>query len=291
MGIKKQFETMKENWLVIVLVLVVLIFISGGNGIVGTSFDSLKGGSRNLGVTYDGVASSQEMYYPGGSVDNFAPEVEERKITRTSSLSSEVERGEFREAEERLKNIITSSDAYLLNERVNRNGEGWRGYYYGYYSIKVDTDKYSSVVAQLKEIGEVQDFNENMVDVTGRYDDISIEIETEKARLERYLEMYEEAKDVKDKIELSDRIFNQERTIKYLENSLENIDNRIDYSSISFSMSEERSEWTNIVFVKLSSLARDFVDSVNALLSFLFGVIPWAIAIGIVWFFWKRFKN
>lgn len=296
MGIKDQLVKMKENWLMIVLVLVVLVFISGGNGIVNTGLNSAGGFIKGVpsGGAYemaDMDVASSSRYYPGYDDGGFAPEVEERKITRTSSLSSEVERGEFREAEERLKNIITSSGAYLLNEGSNRNGEGWRGYYSGYYSIKVDTEKYSAVVAQLKEIGEVQNFNENMVDVTGRYEDLSVQIETEKARLARYLEMYAEAKDVNDKIELNDRIFNQERTIKYLENSLENIDNRIDYSTISFSMGEERSEWTNIVFVKMSSLVRGFVESLNSLLKFVFGVVPWAIAAWVVWFFYKRFKN
>lgn len=289
MGIKEQINTLKENWLMIVLVLVVLIFISGGNGIVNDTLGSMK----NLGQTagYSNMVDIESIgYYPGTSGD-FAPEIEDRKITKTSSLSTEIERGEFGEAESQLKNIVSSSGAYLLKERVNRNGEGWRGYFYGAYLLKVDTSKYDAVVSQLKEIGEVQSFNENMVDVTGRYDDLEVELEAERQRLVRYMEMFDEAKGTEYRIDLNDRIFDQERRIKYLENSLRNIDNRIDYSSISFSMTEERSEWTDIILVKLSSLVRGFVESVNTLLGFIFVIIPWAVGFFIVRFFWKKLKR
>lgn len=288
MSVKKQLATLKENWLMIVLGLVVLVFISGGSNVLENSFDSAKSLSRGFDGGYAEMAS--DSYYPGSSGGNFAPEVEERKITKTSSLSTETPRGEFVEDEERLKNIISSSGAYLLNERVNRNGEGWRGYFYGSYSLKVDTSKYEAVVSQLKEIGEVQSFNENMADVTGRYDDLSVELEVEKQRLVRYLEMFDEAEETEYKIDLNDRIFDQERRLAYIESSLENLDNRVDYSSISFSMSEERSDWTDIVLVKISSLVRGFVDSLNMLLGFLFGVLPWAVAGWLVWVVWRKVR-
>ncbi|MCD4770967.1 DUF4349 domain-containing protein [archaeon] len=291
MGLKKQFATIKENWLMIVLGLVLIVFLSNGSGIVSQSFDSVMTAGDSFDKGYGGGVASESMNYRSGGSDDFAPETEERKITKSSSLSTEIERGGFSEAEGQLKNIVRSSGAYLLNERVNRNGESWRAYYSGYYSLKIDTSKYDAVVAQLKEIGEVQSFSENMVDVTGRYEDIEIEIGVEKARLLRYLEMYDEADEVSDKINLNDRIFNQERKIKYLEDSLRNIDNRVDYSSVSFSMSEERSEWIGIVFVKLSDLVRSFVSSINTLLSFIFGFAPWAIAFFIGRWIWKKFKK
>lgn len=285
MSIKKQFVTLKKNWLMVVLGLVVLIFLSGG-GIVRDSFDGV---SSSFDKGYGGVGESLN-YYPE-SDSGFVPEVEERKVVKSSSLSSEVERGEFGEAEERLKNIVSSSGAYLLSERVNKDGEGWGGYFSGYYSLKVESSKYETTVAQLKEIGEVQSFNENMADVTGRYDDVEIELGVERTRLVRYLEMYGEAEDVGDKIDLNDRIFDQERRVKYLEDSLARIDERVEYSSISFSMVEERCEWADIVFVKLSDLVRGFVGSLNSLLSFIFSVVPWVLAGFVGWFFWKRFRK
>ena len=296
MSVKDQIGKLKENWLMVVLGLVVLMFISGGNGIIGQSFDGIGGFADRSYNSKGGIHESEMMIasdssYYGNNNGDFAPEVEERKITRSSNLNTEIERGEFRDAEEKLKNIVTSSGAYMLSESVNRNGEGWKGYYNGYYNIKVDTSKYDSVLSQLKEIGEVQSFSQDADDVTARYDNLEIEIASEKSRLARYLEMYDEAEEVEYKIDLSDRISNQERKIKYLEDSLKNVDNRIEYSSIGFSMNEERSDWLNISLVKISDLVRTFVDNLNALLGFIFGIIPWAVVAWLGWFFWKRFKK
>lgn len=289
MGIKEQFVKIKENWLVIVLVLAVLLFFSVGNGIVSNSFDNIKSAGQSFGGE---MFESDMMNYrsmPSGG--NFAPEIEERKITKGSSLSTEIKRGEFKNAEAEFKNIIVSSGAFLLNEKVNKYGEGWMSYSSGYYQLKVDAVKYDSVVAQLKEIGEIQSFNENRIDVTGSYDNIEIEISVEKERLSRYLEMYKNADIVSDQIDLNDRIFNQEKRIKYLEDSLKNIDNRVDYSSINFRMNEEKSEWVNIALVKLSSLVRNFIENLNSLLSFIFGVIPWVVALFAGWYGWKKFRK
>lgn len=290
MEIKEQWSKIKKNWLIIVLVLVAFLLFSEGSGIVSNSFGGMKSAGQSFDSGYNEMLSSKADYSVPND-GNFAPEAEERKIIKSSSLSTEIKRGEFLDSEERLKSIIVSSGAFLLNERVNQNGEGWRSHYSGYYQLKIDTEKYNSVVTQLKEIGEVKSFNENMADVTGSYDNIEIEIGVEKERLLRYLEMYNNADIVSDQIDLNDRVFNQERRIKYLEDSLRNINNKIDYSSISFSVNEESSEWVNIVFVKLSSLVRNFVNSLNSLLSFIFGVIPWAVALFVGWHIWKRFKK
>ncbi|MCK5449591.1 DUF4349 domain-containing protein [Candidatus Pacearchaeota archaeon] len=293
MGVKKQFAKIKENWLIIVLAIVLFLFMSGGSGFLGNVMISgmdkswSLGGSEMMGLT----DSMERGYYPGLTNSDFAPEVEERKLIKTTRLSTEIKRGLFNEAETELKNIIISSDAYLLNEQVNKYGSERKSYYQGSYQLKVDTEKYDSVISQLKKIGKVESFNENTNDVTGRYTNLEIEIEVEKQRLLRYEEIYGSAKSVSDKIELSDRIFNQERTIKYLEDSLKNIDQRIDYSTIYFSMNEERSEYYDIVFVKLSSLIKSFIGSFNNLIQLIFVLIPWGIALWIIRFGWKFFKK
>ncbi|PIO09047.1 hypothetical protein COT47_00120 [Candidatus Woesearchaeota archaeon CG08_land_8_20_14_0_20_43_7] len=56
-------------------------------------------------------------------------------------------------------------------------------------------------------------------------------------------------------------------------------------------MTEERSNYANVAFVKFSALVRDLVSSVNGLLVFIFTVAPWAIVglIGLV--VYKKVKN
>src|SRR3989344_2468845 len=214
---------------------------------------------------------------------DFAPEVSERKITKTASMTNEVRQGAFRDAEAKLKSIVSSSNSYLLNENVNKYETGWKNYYNGYYTIKVDTKKYSDVVLQLKGIGEVKSFNENAEDITGSYTNSKIELDAEKQRLERFRKMYDEATLVADKIQLNDRIFDLERRIKYLEDSLKGMDKQVDYSTIYVTITEKQSEYAGIVFVKFSELVRNLVSSINGLFSLVFIALPYAVAAGIIW--------
>jgi len=287
-GIKEQLSKIKDNWLLIAIVVIILIVMSGIFS--GTSFTkSMQMQSslaeRGAPSAYSKAAydSSAGGYYPTPT-ESFAPEETVRKITKTSSMSTEVERGTFYDSEKRLLDIVKSSDSFLLNQNVNKYGTDRESYVTGSYQVKVDVKKYDSVVSQLRGIGEVQSFNENAEDVTGQYTDTKIEIETEKARLKRYETMYSEATDVEDKITLTDRMFNLERSIKYLEDSLENIDQRVDYSTVYVTMTEKTSDYYGITFVTLSEMITLVAGSANTLVKFLITILPWALAFFIIRF-------
>ena len=288
MGVKEQLIKLKENWLLLVLIVLVIGFLNFGSSISFdkglSSVDYLESRSMSpmVGTSYYLKDSSGAMPMPIAQQD-FAPEVKERKITKAGSLSIEAEQGNFKDVESKLKSIVLSTDSYLLSENVNKYDSGWKSYYNGYYQIKVDTRKYSTVVAQLKGIGEVKSFNENAEDITGSYTNVKIEIESEKAKLDRYNQMYKEAALISDKLQLNDRMFEQERKIKYLEDSLKNMDRQVDYSTISVSLAEKQSGYAGITFVKFSELIRGLVSSINSLLTLIFVVLPYGVAALVIW--------
>jgi hypothetical protein len=288
MALSNQWKTIKDNWLIIAAVIGLLVFMNiGGLRNISYSAKSLAGDAA-YAPSYD---ESRSDFMPTPQSGSFAPEVEERKIVKTASMSTEVEKGGFAAGEQRLKDAVSSTGSYLLNDNVNKYGTGWGEYRSGSYQIKVDTAKYDTLVSQLKAIGEVQSFNENARDVTGQYSNAEINLDIEKSRLVRYQQMYAEAKLVADKITLNDRIFDQERTIKYLEDSIAQIDERIDYTTVSFTLNEKQSGYANVAFVKLSALVQNFVDSVNSLLSFIVVVLPWAVAALIGYLIWRLVKR
>jgi hypothetical protein len=284
MEIKKQINTLKENWLIVVLFIVLMISMSGLGNVFNMATNSLSS-TRMLDYateSYAGGASVKSSYAPSPYYfpsDNFAPDVSDRVVIKISYMSNEVKRGQFKSSESQLKTIISTSDAFLLNENVNQYDEGWKAYYVGQYNLKVPTAKYEAVLSQLKQIGEVKSFSENAQDVTGSYTDLQTQLEAEKARLDRYQAMYDSAKDVSDKITLSDKIFDQERTVKYLEDAIRNIDQRVDYSQISVTLTEKRSDYVDIALVKISQLAQDLVGSFNFMVRLVFMLLPWAILV------------
>ena len=285
MAIKQQISKLKENWLLLVVVLVVMgLFTFWKAPLAG--FDTFDIGYQKVGGTMmeESIASRSAIgimppYYGNG---DFAPGVTERKITKSASLSNEIRRGEFDNAQARTKSIIKSTDSYLLNENVYIYDTRHQTHT-GSYQIQVETSKYDAVLSQLKEIGEIASFSENAEDITGSYTNLEAELETEKARLVRYKEMLSSASTTTEKIELADRIYDLERRIKYLEDALKNTDLRIEYTAIYFQLTEKPSGYADVVFLSFADLIRNLVNSFNNLLKLVFAAIPYLVALIVVW--------
>ena len=294
MTIREQFQKIKENWLIVLLLAIVLILFMG-LPVTETLQQGVFQADGAYGRGYaESAVAKMEIGMPSPIYDSgFVPETEDRKITKTASLNTEVKRGTFQEADSKLKSLVKTADAFLLNENVQKYdyGDGRRQYYSGSYSIKVVEGKYDALTSQLKEIGEVTFFSENAEDITKQFVDLESELVSEKERLVRYKQMLSEAITVEDKIQLSDRIFNQERVIKYLEEQLKTSGERVSYSTVYVTITEKQSEYVDAVLVKFSKLVTEFVTSFNSLLKLLFGLIPYTVVAVLAWFGWKKFRK
>jgi hypothetical protein len=288
MTLKDQLETVKKNWLIILAILVIIFVINGAFDSIGSpmplSFNKAYGGAADSDMAYaESSRGSIGIYPPIYGGDDFAPEEEERKITKSASLSTEVERSDFEDKQARLKASINTYEAILLNENVYTYGDDFDEYKVGSYSIRVETENYAALLDELKSFGEVTSFSENADDITGQYISTEKELEAERARLERYKEILAESSSTEEKLNIADRIFDQERRIKYLEDALLNQDKRIEYTSIYFTLQEEQSDFAGIAFTKFGELIRSLVNSLNSLLNLIFVLIPYAIALLVIW--------
>ncbi|MFH0701622.1 MAG: DUF4349 domain-containing protein [Candidatus Woesearchaeota archaeon] len=288
MTFKEQWLKIKDNWLMIVLVLLILgafLVVSNTN----SSSNGYGGTAMNKALSSYAESSDAGYSMPAPS-ESFAPGVTERKLTKSANLNSEVEQGEFKAAEEKLKAIVTSSGAYLLNENVQKY-DSEHPYYYGYYTLKVDTKKYTAVVSQLKEIGTVTSFSENTDDITGSYTNLQVELGAEQERLERYQKMFAEATQVSDKITLNDRIFDEERTIKYLQERINHLDTEVEYSSIYVSLNEKQSPYAQVKLIGFSALVTSLVDSLSSLFMLVVVILPYAVAVLLIWIVYRFFRK
>ncbi len=281
MSLTEQLENLKNNWLIFILAIVVIgtmIYLPN----IGT-ISSYKSVNYAYDSGYGGYAPSYaKESYLNYQNQNFSPEVLNRKIVKTSNLGIETKIGNFKTVDSKVRDVIKGTESIIINENIFSNKVDSKEIFTGNYTIKVKIEKLDLVTDQLKTLGKVTSFNQGADDVTGEYTNVNIELQVEKERLERYQEMYADAEDIKDKIELNDRIFNQERTIKYLEDAVKDVDQRVDYSTIYLTVNE-RSDYLGIAFVKLSDLLRSFMGSLNSLIRLIVLILPWAIIAGFIY--------
>ncbi len=284
MGLKEQFGKIKDNWLLIVLFVfgffMVFFMIAGGGSMMRTS--SLSVNSMDYA---SGSGAYRESYYPNTG-NSLMPEVVNRIIIKTASMSTIVK--DWDKAETDMRSYVKSNDAILTNENVNA---AYGRYNNGYYTINVPTDKYDALVTQLKSIGDVQSFSERANDITGSYVRLQDVIVAEKARLDSYEKLYASSNNVDEKIKLMDRIYNQKNVISGLEYQLQNQNEQIDYSQISFSMQEKRPTHANVVFATFADLWSAFKQSLNVMLYIIAYVLPFLLLWLLIWGVIKLFKR
>ena len=277
MTIKKQFKTLGDNWLLLSIGVVLVLLLFSLSSIGGNSMLSSDGLQGNYGesLAYDSMRSA-----PSGT-SSYYPEIESRIVIKSATMSVTTKTDEYDTADTQLKSFVRSYDGDITSENVNTNGKGLSEYKVGSYTIKVATTMYDSLVSDLRTIGDVSSFNENARDVTENYIDTQDSLELETNKLARYQALYDESNTIKDKLELEDRIFSQERTIAYLEKQLQNTDQKVEYTTVSLRLREEQSSFANISLLKFGDWIRNIVVSLNVLLYLIAWAIPFGIAITI----------
>ncbi len=286
MTLKNQFQKLKDHWLVILVIAILVIVLNNGSFLPNTLTDKIGYPETDYAIGGVPGRAVSDSYYPYD--EGFAPGVEDRKITRNIYSSIEVNRGEIDNSIQKLKQKITNHGGIILNENKNKYGDNLNERKSASYNIKVPESEYKSFVNSLSDLGEIESYSENAIDVTERYLDTEDQLKLEKDRLTRYESLLSQSNSVEEKISITDRIFNQERTIKYLEESLSNQGLRIEYVTANINLNEEESNFAGTLFVSLKELIRTFVSSLNSLITTLIYLLPWIILIWIIRFFWKK---
>lgn len=275
MTLKDQWLVVKKNWL-LALLLILLVVVPWVSRPLQQGLIPEFATTGSAPLMEKGLARDMIIYDP-----SFAPEVLERKVTTDAYLTSEVERDTFPEQLQRVKAIVTTTDSIVVSENVQRYGQDYP-YYVGYFQIEVESSKYDAVLSQLREIGAVVSFSENRQDITAQYTNVEVELAAEKARLQRYQQLFEQAT-TSEKLEISDRIFEQERRVKYLEEQLQHQGEQVSYSTITVQLQEKQSSYIGITLVTFADLVRGIVQSINTALLLLVKVIPYALLALVVW--------
>ena len=218
-------------------------------------------------------------------------EVNKKKIIKDGRLGIKVT--ELEKTKSRIDTLVKNNGGYYANENFNNTD------YEASYNLRVriPTDKFEKFIAEV-ESGDVEILYKQIDarDVTDQFIDLETRLETKRNYLTRYRELLKQAKNVKEILEIEEKIRGLEEEIESTTGRLKYLGDLVDYSSLDLMISKrkdfkytpgERDKFTERLKQSLSKGWIGFVD----FLLFVIKIWPFWIIVAVLFYFWKRFKR
>jgi len=109
-----------------------------------------------------------------------------------------------------------------------------------FYTVRIPAQKFNEFLAYSGTLGNIISSNKNADNVTSQYTDYEARLTSLKTEETRLLELLAKATDIDALIALNNRLSEVRYDIEAIERNLKNLDSRIAYSSVSFTIREVR---------------------------------------------------
>ena len=155
------------------------------------------------------------------------------KVIKTSTISMTVK--DFDASVASIRGIVTTQKGYVQNLSDSRtlNDRAVT------ITIKVPTDKFDSVLAQVKALGvEVTSAYENTDDVTQAYQDLQARLKNQKALEAQLLTILNKATKISDILLVQQQLSTVREQIELLQTEIKYYDTQTDYASVSVTMTK-----------------------------------------------------
>jgi hypothetical protein len=223
---------------------------------------------REPGVVMEEAAEATG--FPGISFR--APAPQEQKVIKTSYISLEVT--DFYEAANTIEDLAEKYRGYTSNVSAQNYG----GRIIGTVTIRVPAEYFEDIVQDIEKIGELQEQNISLEDVTEEYIDLTARLENLKRQEERYREILDMATTVEDVLKVETQLERIRGDIESFQGRLNYLDNKIQYSTVQVLISEPETIVHEAKIRQAFSRAVDgFLATIRGIIIFLGYFIPIAI--------------
>ncbi len=218
-------------------------------------------------------------------------EVNKKKVIKDGRLGIKVT--ELEKAKSRIDSLVKNNGGYYANENFNNTD------YEASFSlrIRIPTDKFENFIAQVESgDGEILYKQIDARDVTDQFIDLETRLETKSRYLTRYRELLKQAKNIKEILEIEEKIRGLEEEIESTTGRLKYLGDLVDYSSLDLMISKQkefkytpgdRDKFSERLKESLSNGWRGFVDFLLVLIK----IWPFWIIAALLFYFWRRFRN
>ncbi len=159
------------------------------------------------------------------------------------SANASIETVHFDDSLSELGNMIAQFGAFV--ESSYESGGDYVSKYYGYnayrtanYVIRVPRESFSAMTGSLSALGHVTSLSTNADNVTEQYTDTESRLAVYRTEESRLLAMLEKSDTVADMITIESTLSSVRYEIESLTSRLKNLDNKVNYSSVTLSIRE-----------------------------------------------------
>ena len=239
------------------------------------------GWSGSMAVMEENAAAAEPAAEPakgGETYDETANYAASLKIIRTGDLSLETEA--FDQTDAFIRKTVTEYNGLLAESSIS----GTAGYRYASYTARVPSDSFEDFFYAVSGTCTVVNQTISAEDVTERYTDLSTQLETNKKKYARLLELLDTAETLTDLYSIQSEIANVEYEIDSITGILNGLDSRISYSTIYIGVTETNR--TSAVPEDpgfLASLSAALKNGTNSTIEAFQGML---ISLAYHWFIW-----
>ena len=182
---------------------------------------------------------SSESAAGGGEVseDNAAgteigdvPVTGDRKVIKTAYIELEIEEGEFDEILSKLTNLAEQNGGFISNSQSYSDSEG--NMTSGNITLRIPSNKYTSALEKVKEMGTVKSTSGSGQDVTQEYTDLESRLRNYKVQEEVLLDLMTQSKKVTDTLEVQRELSIVQEQIEIIKGRMQYLDDLISFSTI-----------------------------------------------------------
>lgn len=270
---------MRHCWLVVLLVL----------GIHGCS------GETPQNARPPAKASDQAATAASSAIDSPAPNAQgkakskgpspdgaRRKLIYTATVELAVE--DLDAVQSRLESVVKQFDGYLSHSSVS-GSPGYRRS--GQWTIRVPVEHYESLLAALRQLGEVQSFSSDSKDVTAEYYDVDAQIRNKKEEEKRLLKLLADATGKLEEILAVERELSRVRgEVEQLEGRLRVLNDLATLTTITLRITEVEKYTPHEAPTYATQLRRAWAGSIDSLVLTARGLslvgialLPWLLVL------------
>ena len=207
------------------------------------------GGSKSAEFTAEAPTASADMAYPmepgmaeemgfdfgstaSGGTNGGASYPAGQKLIRTAQMN--LETTDFEKAVQGLTDLTEQMGGYFESSSVGKRSNGrWAE-----YTVRIPAEKYQAFLDQAGELCHETWRDAQQEDISERYYDTQGRLKTQQIKLERLQALLAKAENMEDIITIESAISETEQMIDDLSGTLRHYDGKVDYATVSISLSE-----------------------------------------------------